>query len=489
MNKLNGSPHGEAVRHWQAFGFENIIYDEESDAFVGPVPADVVAFVAYGPKQIEEQRRKLQAIGIPPTIWADVGPSERLALYQLNEDISLEEVREYFGSASRVKGEGDYITLPSGNHFTPDRWPESVDGLSVFDTLETYQDAEQKSPIDDLPPQISEGTLLDEFSIRDADLGDTVLSFFLLGLIILSGQATVIYAPPNSGKTLLTLYLLVEAVATAKLSAARCYYVNADDSLEGIQTKRSILAETGIHMLVPGMQNFETKKLSEAMQTLIEKDDCVGVLIIVDTLKKFVNLMDKREAANFGDLVRKFVLKGGTFLALAHTRKNEGADGQLVYGGTSDVLEDFDSASVLGALPERTSKNEKLVQFQFLKRRGRNVEEVYAYDDDPELSYDVRLASVRLVDKDELATHVSRERLRSDSDIIEEIASSLAEESVQKMALVKDVAARMGTSRRAVMVVLERYTGTQTGNHLWTYEIGERGSKNYELLPPPEGDG
>ena len=489
MNKLNDSPQGEAVRHWNAFGFDNTIYDKESDAIVGPVPAGVVAFYAYGSEQIEKQRRKLQAIGIPPTIWADVGPSESLALYQLDEDISLEEIREHFGSASRVCGEGDYVTLPSGDHFTPDLWPESIDDLSVFDTLEEIPGPADASPCDDLPQQISEGTDLDKFSVRDIDLGEMAFSLFLLGMIILSGQATVVYAPPNSGKTLLTLFLLIEAVAAAKISPARCYYVNADDSLEGVQSKRSILAETGIHMLVPGMQNFETRKLSEEMQQLINKDDCKEVIIIVDTLKKFVNLMEKRDAAAFGDLVRRFVLKGGTFIALAHTRKNEGADGQLVYGGTSDVPEDFDAACLLVPLPERTAKNEKLVQFQFRKRRGCNSEEIYAYDDDPNLSYEVRLASVRLVDEEELATHVSQDRLRSDSDIIEEISTSLAGGSVQKMALVKDVAARMGTSRRAVMEVLERYTGTQAGNHLWTYEIGERGSKNYELLPPPEGDG
>lgn len=477
----------EAVRHWQAFGIETVY--EENGALVGPCPTGVVAFCANGPEQIEEQRRKLQAIGIPPKIWADVRPSERLALYQLDEDISLEEVKEYFGSASRVKGEGDYITLPSGDHFTPHKWPESVDRLSVFDALETYQHAGQKSPIDDLPQQISEGTNLDKFSVRDVDLGEMVVSLFLLGMIVLSGQATVIYAPPNSGKTLLALFLLIESVAASKLSPARCYYVNADDSLEGVQAKRSILAETGIHMLVPGMQNFEASKLTEAMQALIDADDCHGVVIILDTLKKAVDLMQKKEAAAFGDVVRKFVLKGGTFLALAHTRKNEGADGQLVYGGTSDIVEDFDAACLLVPLPERSTKSERLVQFQFRKRRGRNVEEVYAYADDPELSYDVRLASVRLVEEEELTTQVAQEQYRSDAELIGATKTLLAEGSMQKMALVKAVAKQLGTSRRVVMEVVERYTGTQRGNHLWTYKVGQRGSKNYELLPPPDGDG
>jgi|TARA_A100001518_G_C1225622_1_gene73887 hypothetical protein len=488
MKKLNCSPQGEATRFWHAFGIE-AIFDEESGALVGSIPAGVVAFHAYGSEQIEAQRRKLQAIGIPPTIWADVGPSERLALYQLDEDISLEEIREDFDSASRVCGEGDYVTLPSGDYFTQDTWPETIGDLSDFDTLDEDPGPADESPCDDLPQQISAGTLLDKFSVRDADLGDPVFSRFLLGRFVLSGQATVIYAPPNSGKTLLTLHLLDEAVLASNLSPARCYYVNADDSPEGVHTKRSILADTGLHMLVPGLQSFEAAKLLEAMDQIIVEDDCEGVFVIVDTLKKFVDLMDKKQAASFGDLVRKFVLKGGTFLALAHTRKNEGADGQLVYGGTSDIVEDFDAACLLVPLPDRTSRGEKTVQFQFRKRRGRNVEEVYAFDDDPDLTYDVRLASVRRIYEEELIERVASQQHRSDAELISAIEAAIKGGEVQKMALVRAVSKKTAASRASVMAVLERYTGEDPGNHLWDFTVQARGAKVFHLHVEPEPDG
>lgn len=480
MRKLNGSPQGEAARFWKAFGIETT-YDEESGALVGLVPVGVVAFCAYGPDQIERQRKKLQAIGIPPNVWSAVGPDQSLVLYQLDGP-SIREIKEDFGSACRVHGEGDYITLPSGDYFTPEKWPDNIDDLSVFDTLEPYQDAEEESPCDDLPQQISAGTLLDRFSVRDADLGDPVFSRFLLGRSVLSGQATVIYAPPNSGKTLLTLYLLDEAVFASNLSPARCYYVNADDSPEGVHTKRSILADTGL-------QGFDAEKLLGAMEQLIADDDCEGVFVIVDTLKKFVDLMDKKQTASFGDLVRKFVLKGGTFLALAHTRKNEGADGQLVYGGTSDIVEDFDAACLLVPLPDRTSGGEKMVQFQFRKRRGRNFEEVYAFDDDPDLTYDVRLASVRRIDEEELIDRVSSQQYRSDAELISAIEAAIQSGEVQKMALVRAVSKKTAASRASVMAVLERYTGEDIGNHLWDFTVQARGAKVFHLHVKPEPDG
>lgn len=486
MNKLNDSPHGEAVRHWQAFGFENTIYDEENDALAGPVPAGVVAFCAFGAEQIRAQQRSLQNIGTVPALSAAISSNQHLYLYKLDKDLSIEAIKEHFGSASLVRGEGDYITLPSGDHFTPQEWPETVDGLSVLDTLEPYLEPDEESPCDDLPTQISEGTLLDEFSIRDANLGEEVHCLPLLGGVVMSGQATTVYAKPNTGKTLLMMYLVKEAVAEGHLHPSRTYVINADDSLEGVQGKRALLAEAGIHMIVPGKQGFESAKLLTTMREMIERDQCREVLIVVDTLKKFVDLMDKRNAADFGNIVRQFVLAGGTFFALAHTRKNEGADGNPVYTGTTDIVEDFDATCMLAPLSERGAEGEKLVQFQFFKRRGGNVDQTFAFDDDPNISYQERLSSVRLVEANELREQVTYAQFKSDEPIIQAIRRSIYKGTVQKMSLAKAVAEETGKSRQAVLDVLDRYTGKNPSNDLWFYTVGERGAKVFQAHPEPE---
>lgn len=485
MNTLNSSPKGDAVRFWRAFGIE-VIYDEESDALAGPVPAGVVAFSAFGAEQIAAQQRSLQNIGTAPALSAAISSNQHLYLYKLDEDVSIEAIKEHFGSTSRVYGEGDYVALPYGDYFTPEEWPETVDGLSVFDNLETYQVPGEESPCDDLPQQISEGTLLDQFSLRDADLGEVVYCTPLLGEIILSGQATVVYSPPNSGKTLTMIHLVRRAVEDGRLKPHLAYVVNADDSLEGVHEKRALLAERGVHMLVPGKQGFDSAKLAHSMREMIERDQCTDVLIIVDTLKKFVDLMDKRSAADFGTLVRQFVLAGGTFFALAHTRKNEGADGKLVYSGTTDVTEDFDGACLLVPLQERGTQGEKLVQFQFFKRRGANVDQTFAFDDDLNLSYQERLASVRLVESNELREQVSYAQFKLDEPIIQAIRITIASGISQKMSLTKAVAEKTGKSRQAVLDVVDRYTGTNPSNDLWFYTVGERGAKVFQVHPDPE---
>jgi hypothetical protein len=480
MSHSEETPQGEAVRFWTEFGFKTMV-DHETNALIGLVPEDVVALVASGQDQITRQQEELQEIGIPPGIWADVTPSRRLALFRMSLNQSVADLSGHFSESGRVYGPGDPVQLPSGPFHRPEKYQaKTVDDLAVLDLSD-----------DDLHQQIGGGTLLDRYSLigTGADLERTAAKNLpLLGLVMLTGQATVIYAPPNSGKTLLTLYLLCNAVLDDRLVPARCYYINADDSQQGLAEKVAILDEVGIHTLAPGYFDFTTGKLLQVMSEMIDQDGCKAAVIVVDTLKKFVDLMDKKQSASFGDVVRQFVLKGGTFIALAHTRKNEGANGEIVYGGTSDVVEDFDAACLLVPLSERPTQEEKLVQFQFKKRRGRNVEECYAYDDNPERSYSERLASVRLVDEGERDKLAEAEIQRTDQDLIEAICGGIRAGVVTKMALVRFVAEQTGASRRAVVKVLERYTGDDPTIHHWFFAIRERGAKVYSVHPPQEPD-
>ena len=482
MIKLNNSPQGEAVSFWKRLGFSTIY---EGDALIGQLPKGVVAFYARGQKEKIAQQKALQDVGTVSRLIAHIGPHEILYLYRL-KNLRIDEVRDYFAGSSIVKGPGEFVTLPSGEYFTPDKWVNSADDLTVFDTLDGCQEPRDKGSFDDLPQQISEGTLLDRFSLRDADLGDEVSCDPLLGDVVLSGQATVVYAPPNSGKTLMMLHLVRRAVEDGRLQANRTYVVNADDSLQGMHEKRTLLAERGVHMLVPGKQGFESASLVVSMREMIDKDQCKDVLIIVDTLKKFVDLMDKRSAADFGTLVREFVLAGGTFFALAHTRKNESADGNLVYTGTTDIVEDFDAACLLTPLAGRGAEGEKLMQFQFIKRRGANVAQTYAFDDDPNLPYHERLATVRLVEDAEVREQVSYEQFKDDEPIIRAIRSALGSGVAQKMSVVRAAADKADVSRQKVLTVLDRYTGKNPPTDHWFYTVGERGAKIFQAHVEPE---
>ncbi|WP_431830651.1 AAA family ATPase [Caulobacter radicis] len=92
----------------------------------------------------------------------------------------------------------------------------------------------------------------------------------LLGKFVLRGQATMIYAEPNTGKTLITLKLCLDAIERGKIDPDHLYYINADDSSHGLAAKAKLLEEAGAHMLAPGWRGFRTGQLVELLVQAVE---------------------------------------------------------------------------------------------------------------------------------------------------------------------------------------------------------------------------
>ncbi|RYG88111.1 MAG: hypothetical protein EON58_20225 [Alphaproteobacteria bacterium] len=170
-------------------------------------------------------------------------------------------------------------------------------------------------------------------------------------------------------------------------------------------------------------------------------------------------------------------------LCLSHTNKNPTASGKLKYAGTADLVQDLDAGYVITPLPG--DAGETVTQFVSEKNRGGGAESVaYSYANDRAISYEERLASVRLVDPEQLGQFQKQSVKRSDEELINAIRASILAGIVKKMALSKAAAAKAGSSQREAIRVLERYTGSEPEQHHWTYAVREQGAKIFELLAP-----
>ena len=308
----------------------------------------------------------------------------------------------------------------------------------------------------------------------------------LLGAVILLAQFSIIYAQPNTGKTLLTIALLMQAVEEWRLNPRLCYYVNADDNNEGMNDKLQLFSEIGAHTLIPGYKGFEAEHLGDLMLTMIRKNQCAGVVLILDTLKSFTDLMDKKRSTQFAKVVRQFVMAGGTFVGLAHTNKNPGGNGKPVYAGTSDFYEACDAACYVIPV-ETTPQGDKVVKFELFKKRGGgNRDEAYSYSGSNDVSYDQLVASVQKIDPDQMHKYEQSAQLVTDQLVIDAITASLKQATQQKMALAKDVSATTKASRRQVIEILERYAGDDPTKHKWDFVVAERGAKVFALHPTPD---
>ncbi len=465
---------------WRDFGFDVACTDHR---LTTTLPTGVVAFSPATEDDEQTLWRFTKDLGPPSNMYVSTDTSA-LSLFRVAADTDLAVIRAALPSSITLIGEGDGINLPTGDEFRLVNY-----GAGKIDDLELFAlppNAEPESDILSKAEPVMPGNPMTRYSLQGclAELEAAVLETKpLLGNVALAGQATVIYAPPGSGKTLLTIWLLMEAIRSGRILGGNLYYMNADDSSSGVADKMRLLEEVGAHMLVPGLRGFTAGKLLELMRDMVKTNRCRGVVIVVDTLKKVVDTMDKRDSAAFGGVVRECVAQGATFIGLGHTRKNPSSTGKLVHGGTTDLVEDADAACILTPLNIRTGEGEKVVQFLSIKRRGDNVDEAFAYAEGGTASYDELMASVRRVDPDKLDHFVVEAEERSDEPVIEVVIGCIAKGVVQKMALADAVGRQAKISNRAAIKVIERYQGDDPTQHRWTYSVGERGAKLYRLFP------
>lgn len=353
-----------------------------------------------------------------------------------------------------------------------------------------------------LPDETADGSTLEGMIARYSTRGKTshmhallTESSFVLEGIALQGQWTMLYASPNTGKTLLTLRLLIDRFNSSKLTPSSVVYVNADDNYRGAYEKASLADAYGFEQFVMDNFDFKLELLFEVIDVAIKEGKARHLVLILDTVKKFTDPNDKRRASDFGKRIRAFTLNGGTVIGLAHTNKNKDHEGNSIYEGTSDLMNDCDCAYVLESRNASTrGTGTYIVEFLNKKSRGDVAETIsYEFLKQPSQSYQELLGTVRCLDADEAtAIRIDEERQQrdlEDSQLIQEVLGFLGSCSPSKEELVEFIRGKTDISQKAAATFIDRRTGK---NHLngerWHYESAGRNKREYYALSPPDKD-
>lgn len=311
---------------------------------------------------------------------------------------------------------------------------------------------------------------------------------FVLDGIALLGQLTTIYAKPNAGKTLTTIYMLAESIKAGRIKGEDVYYINADDSGTGLVAKGYIAKKYGFKMFAPSYCGFKSNDLVSLLKQAIADDTAHGKIIVLDTLKKFTDLMHKTKGSEFMKVAREFTLKGGTMIMLAHANKNRGMDGKIVAGGTSDISDDCDCVYLLDEVAKTATT--KTVLFENAKKRGNNLQELsFSYALSSE-HYDDLLESVQRLDSETVERTKKESQinimLEKDKHAIEAITEGIKQGNHKRTDLVKFAMDKhnYGIPRQKVWDVLDRYTGSKlSSSSLWRVENSNTAKLYYLLLP------
>tara|TARA_B100000749_G_scaffold280793_1_gene278856 strand:+ start:26565 stop:28691 length:2127 start_codon:yes stop_codon:yes gene_type:complete len=298
---------------------------------------------------------------------------------------------------------------------------------------------------------------------------------FILPEIAMIGDCTILNAGPNIGKTLLTLWLLTKR-DKKKTKHLEIFYINADDSFNGGIEKMEILKDEGIITLIPNQNGFDSGNLSKIIKAAIDEDVCGRMVIILDTLKKFVSTMDKGDARIFNIMVRTFTQAGGTLIALAHINKKKDSDGKSIGEGVGDFQSDFDCAYIIESDKSNSGSSTRTVVFENMKLRGPNsMKVILEYDSSEKKSWHKRFQSVVQIEtwkakeneakkKENEAKKRLENQLKIDQPIIDYIAEVLAEGPQSSTSISRnnlDIPASGSTRQR--MKVLDRYVGKHWG--------------------------
>jgi hypothetical protein len=312
---------------------------------------------------------------------------------------------------------------------------------------------------------------------------------FVLRDMAILGQLTAFYAAPNTGKTLIILKGLIEQINSGELQAENTYYVNADDHGKGAVEKTALAEASGFEMLIPNEQDFQTKLLLPMLRQLIDAKRAKGIVFVFDTLKKFCDLMDKKSASNFGKLGREFVQAGGTLIVLAHTNKHK-KDGEPVYGGTSDIVDDADCVFTLNKISEDSdihtieAKNKKArgdvaseLCFQFTRTKGRPYSDLLTSV--KEIPTDA-IIDVKLNAKAALSLKENWAIINIIQEVIRESAGEWS-----KGQIVDEVNNRSTVGKNKIQSIMRLHEGDKYSEHYRWTSIKEGKVYKYVLVNPP----
>ena len=382
-----------------------------------------------------------------------------------------------------IKAAGEMFTTPEGLSITK------------ANQLEYMQAQALEQAAADFDALLTPGQTfsLDQFALNgqaatmEAAMLDDV---FILGRMAILGQSTVFYAKPNAGKTLLTIWLIVEAIKKGTMQGEDIFYINADDNHKGLTFKLKLAEKHGFRMLAPGYNGFKAEMLAQVLEAMIQAEGARGKVLILDTVKKFTDIMRKDKATKFGEAVRQFVAHGGSVIMLAHVNKHRDEEGKVIFSGTSDLVDDVDCAYTLDTVTEDKFSGTRTVKFENFKSRGDvESEALYEYDFSSGTSYQARLDSVRSVSDSEREEAEKRQRLdlqyEQNREAIEAIREAIREGVTHKTDLIKDAMERSGVSRKRIIKALADHTGTNSlERQYWTVNKEDKNAHVYKLNWP-----
>jgi len=209
-------------------------------------------------------------------------------------------------------------------------------------------------------------------------------------------------APPNGGKTTIATAAARELVN----QGFEVLYINLDAGAADLKYYQAAASRDGYSLVAPLLEGSSESDCVGLIEALTQADDLSGVVVFMDTLKKFADVISKHESKRLYQKIRAITVRGGTVIALGHTNKHKDSDGQLIYEGTGDLKSDFDIMMFM--YPSKQSER-LVISTEFDKERAKVKPHTFSIRPDRDVSLEGEYINTREIENQRLREEAEQE--------------------------------------------------------------------------------
>lgn len=209
----------------------------------------------------------------------------------------------------------------------------------------------QRNMFEDLSLKTSTSGSLDnlfkDLVLKEEHVNKMADAEFLIPNMIVRGHVAAYIAPGNGGKT--SIFIFLSELLAAK--GLKVLYINVDGSPSDLKRHHAHASLHNYQVIAPdAVDGKSAQDVINNLKAIIENNLCCDdYVFILDTLKKFTDVIDKRQSKELYKLMRALTVKGATICLLGHCNKYKDAEGALVYEGTADLRNDLDELIYLNS--------------------------------------------------------------------------------------------------------------------------------------------
>lgn len=162
--------------------------------------------------------------------------------------------------------------------------------------------------------------------------------------LMIKNQIVVFVAKSGGGKTTISFFFVAPYLVQHHDMTVFYFDLDSPASDHKRMFEHAGKVGTKFKWINPLTHGKGPEVIQEALEDFVKAGERLDdVVFFFDTLKKFIDMLDKKSVKPFFSLLRQLTSLGATIALLGHANKHRGTDGNLVFEGVGDVMSDSDA--------------------------------------------------------------------------------------------------------------------------------------------------